>query len=54
MKLGESSLHNIAKIRPNSVKRRRISSYDKERANIDWIIIKSGETAVLGEVKGSG
>jgi len=54
MKLGKSSLNDIAKIRPDSVKRRRISSHDKEGGNVDWIIIKSGETAVLGEVNGAG
>ena len=54
MKLGKSSLDNIAKIRPNSVKRRRISSYDKTGGNIDWIDIKAGETVNLGEIIGAG
>ena len=51
MKLGRSSLNDIARLRPDSTKRRRISSYDKTGDNRDWIDIKSGETAVLGETK---
>lgn len=54
MKLGKSRLFDITRIRPDSVKRRRISSHDKEGGNVDWIIIKSGETAVLGEINGAG
>ena len=48
MKLEKSSLDNIAKIRPDSVKRRRISSYDKTGGNIDWIDIKAGEAVFFG------
>jgi len=44
----------IAKLRPDSVKRRRLSSYDRTGGNADWIIIKSGEIATLGEEKGAG
>ena len=54
MKIGNSSLGNLAKLRPNSTKRRRISSYDKSGDNYDWIDIKPGETAVLAEVDGAG
>ena len=54
MKLGESSLNNIAKLRPDSTLRRRISSYDKTGDNEDWIDIKPRETVVLGEFKGAG
>jgi len=46
MKLGKSSLHNIAKIQPDSVKRRRISSYDISGGNHDWIDIKPGEKVI--------
>ena len=53
MKLGKS-LDDIAKLRPDSVKRRRFSSYDRTGDNADWIIIKAGETATLGEEKGAG
>ncbi len=54
MKLGKSSLNDIAKLRPDSIKRRRLSSYDRTGDNADWIIIKSGETALLGEAEGAG
>ena len=54
MKLGKSSLNDIAKIRPDSMKRRRISSYDRKGGNRDQIIIKPGETAILGEIEGAG
>ncbi len=54
MKLGKSSLHNIAKIQPDSVKRRRISSYDISGGNHDWIDIKPGGKVIIGDVKGAG
>lgn len=54
MKLGKSSLNDIAKLRPDSIKRRRISSYDKEGGNVDWIDIKPRDKAILGEFKGAG
>jgi hypothetical protein len=47
-------LHDIAKIRPDSIKRRRISSYDKTGGNKDWIDINPGEKVILGEVEGAG
>ena len=54
MKLLKSSLNDIAKIRSDEMKRRRISSYDRKGGNRDQIIIKPGETAILGEVEGAG
>ena len=54
MKFGRSNLNDIAKLRPDSVKRRRISSHDKTMVNADWIIVKSGAIATLGDVKGAG
>ncbi|MBD3195766.1 MAG: DUF2961 domain-containing protein [Candidatus Lokiarchaeota archaeon] len=54
MKLGKSSLRDIAKLRPDSIKRRRLSSYDLYGGNFDWIDIEPGESAILGEVKGAG
>jgi len=54
MKIGKSSLDNIAKLRPDSIKRKRISSYDKNGGNFDWIDIKSNEVAILGGVEGGG
>lgn len=47
-------LNNLPKIRDDSIKRKRISSYDKEGDNYDWIAIKPEETVLLGEVEGSG
>ncbi|MGV9173403.1 MAG: glycoside hydrolase family 172 protein, partial [Promethearchaeia archaeon] len=49
MKLGKSSLNDIAKLRIDSIKRQRISSYDKSGDNRDWIDIEPQETAILGE-----
>ncbi len=54
MKLGKSSLNDIAKLRPDSVKRRRASSFDKKGDNYDWLDVKPGETVVLGEAEGAG
>ena len=54
MKLGKSSLNDIAKLRPDSIKRRRISSYDRKGGNLDWIDIKAGDIATLGEFEGAG
>ncbi|MFX1257750.1 MAG: glycoside hydrolase family 172 protein [Promethearchaeota archaeon] len=52
--LGKSSLNDIAKLRPNSIKRRRISSYDKTGDNRDWININAGQKVTLGKVVGAG
>jgi hypothetical protein len=54
MKLKKSSLNDIAKIRPDSVKRRRISSYDVTGGNHDWIDIEPGKKVVISEVKDAG
>lgn len=54
MKLSKTSLNDIAKIRPDSVKRKRISSYDRTGGNHDWIDVKSGEVVVLGEEQAVG
>lgn len=54
MRLGKSSLNDIAKLRPDSVKRKRISSYDRKGGNIDWIDIKARYKATLGQVEGAG
>jgi len=53
MKIGNSSLHNIAKLRPDSIKRKRISSYDKTGGNHDWLDIKPGELITIAEVSGT-
>jgi hypothetical protein len=54
MKLGKSSLREIAKIKPDSVKRRRISSYDTTGGNHDWFDVKPGEKVMIGDIKGAG
>lgn len=54
MKIGRLSLNNIAKIRPNSVKRKRISSYDQTGGNFDWLEIMAGEKVIIAEDKGGG
>ncbi|MFX1496047.1 MAG: glycoside hydrolase family 172 protein [Promethearchaeota archaeon] len=54
MKIGRSSLNNIAKIRPDFVKRRRISSHDKTGGNVDWITIGPGERPLLASDNGVG
>lgn len=54
MKIGKSSLNDIARLRPDSIKRARVSSYDKSGGNFDWVDINPGETHVMAEVKGAG
>ncbi len=54
MKLGKSSLNDIAKIQPDSVKRRRISSYDASGGNHDWVDIEPEEKVVIAEVNDPG
>jgi hypothetical protein len=51
---GKSSLDGIANIRPDSVKRKRISSYDREGGNFDWNEIPSKKCITIGEETGSG
>jgi len=54
MKIRKSSLHDIARIRPDTIKRKRISSYDKTGGNHDWIDLKPKEQIILGEQEGAG
>ena len=49
MRLGESTLRGIAKIHPDTVKRKRISSYDQTGGNNDWIDIQPGEKVTIGK-----
>ena len=53
MKLGFSTLTNLAKIKRN-VKRKRISSYNKRGTNHDSIIINSKTKFELCNIHGSG
>ncbi|MCG8591279.1 MAG: DUF2961 domain-containing protein [Proteobacteria bacterium] len=52
MDLGHGSLAGLARLR--SYKSRRLSSWDRSGGNRDCLLVKAGETAVLGEVKGAG
>ncbi len=54
MRLGESTLRNIAKIQPDTVKRKRISSYDKTGGNNDWIDVQPGEKVTIGKENFTG
>ena len=54
MKIGRSSLNDIARLRPDSIKRRRISSYDRTGGNKDWVTIKPGEKKTIAKVEGEG
>lgn len=54
MDLGKLRLTDIAKLRPDSIKRKRISSYDKTGDNFDWIDVKPEYKVVLAEVEGAG
>lgn len=49
MRLGESTLRGIAKIHPDTVKRKRISSYDQTGGNNDWIDVQPGEKVTIGK-----
>ncbi|MBA7527530.1 hypothetical protein ES705_19706 [subsurface metagenome] len=49
MRLGESTLYGIAKIHPDTVKRKRISSYDQTGGNDDWIDVQPGEKVTIGK-----
>ena len=54
MRLGISSMDDLAELKPDSIKRKRISSYDKNGGNRDWRDINQGETTEIANVKGSG
>ena len=49
MRLGESTLRDIAKIQPDTIKRKRISSYDQTGGNNDWIDVQPGEKVTIGK-----
>jgi len=52
MGMGYSTLADLARIR--KCKRRRISSFDRTGGNYDWYEIASGETRIIGDIKGAG
>ena len=53
MEFGFNSLENLAKIKKN-VKRRRISSYDKTGANLDFVRIKSNTEVDICVIQNTG
>ncbi len=52
MGIGRGSLAGLAELR--SFKSRRLSSWDRKGGNLDNLQIRSGESALLGEVIGAG
>lgn len=50
--IGSSSLRDLARLR--NAKRRRVSSWDRMGGNWDFLIIPSGETAVIADIEGAG
>ena len=52
IRFGSTTLRNIAKLR--SYKRRRVSSYDRQGGNLDFLIIKPGEKRIIFESDGPG
>ncbi|MFX1573582.1 MAG: glycoside hydrolase family 172 protein [Promethearchaeota archaeon] len=53
MEFGFNSLTNLAKIKKN-VKRMRISSYDKNGANADFVIIEKHNKYIICDIRGAG
>ena len=53
MTIGPNSLANLARIRKN-VKRKRISSYDKSGANVDFHQIEAKTKHVIFNISGAG
>lgn len=52
MDLGGGSLASLARLR--RYQSRRLSSYDRSGGNSDCLVVRRGETAVLGEIVGAG
>jgi len=50
--VGGTSLGNLAQLREG--RRRRASSWDRKGANADFVILRSGEQAVLCDIAGAG
>ena len=49
-----SLLMGLTKLRPSSVKRRRISSHHPNHENFDFLLLKRLETRVFADIKGAG
>ena len=52
MTIGNSSLGNIDILRPDTTKRKRISSRDKTGGNHDWLDICPGEVKIIARLIG--
>jgi len=52
MLIGQGSLAGLAELR--DFERHRLSSYDRKGGNRDFLVVRSGETASLGEIEGAG
>jgi len=52
MDLGRGSLADLARLRNH--RSRRLSSYDRRGGNRDFVLVKAGDTKVLGELQGAG
>ncbi|MFW9948696.1 MAG: DUF2961 domain-containing protein, partial [Candidatus Thorarchaeota archaeon] len=47
-------MNNLAELKPDSIKSKRISSYDVNEGNRDWKDINPGANAEIADVQGSG
>jgi hypothetical protein len=52
MEIGHGSLAGVAELR--DFERHRLSSYDRDGGNLDFLLVRPGETASLGEIDGPG
>jgi D-arabinan exo alpha-(1,3)/(1,5)-arabinofuranosidase (non-reducing end) len=46
--------NNLPKLRPPSVRRKRLSSYARDLSNFDFIVIQRLETRIFAEIEGAG
>lgn len=53
MHIGSTSLSDLAQLRSN-VRSERISSYDQDGGNRDWMVLSSGQTLRIAEITGAG
>ncbi len=52
MRIGHGSLAGLAELR--DFERHRLSSYDRDGGNLDFLLVRAGETALLGTIDGTG
>jgi len=53
MQIGFSSLSNLARLR-TGVRSERISSYDRQGGNYDWVEIAPGQSMKIADIQGAG